>query len=104
MILTNTDYVPDKDIKKILGIVKGSCVKARHIGKDIRAVGRTIVGGEMKYYSEVLMEARETATERMIEEAKQLKADAVINIRYQTSMIMASASEVLAYGTAVKLK
>lgn len=104
MIISNIDYIPEKDIAEILGVVKGSCVKAKHLGKDIRAAGRTIIGGEMAYYSELLSESREEATKRMTEEAEKLGADAIINVRYQTSMVMTSASEVLAYGTAVKIK
>ena len=104
MIVTNIDYIPKKEIRAVLGVVKGSCVRAKHIGKDIRAAGRTLIGGEMTYYSDLLNESRDTASKRMIEEAEKLNADAVINVRYQTSMVMAGASEVLAYGTAVKFK
>ena len=104
MIVTNIDHIPQKEIGALLGIVKGSSVRAKHLGKDIRAAGRTLIGGEMTYYSDLLNESRDTASKRMIEEAKKLKADAVINVRYQTSMVMAGASEVLAYGTAVKFK
>jgi uncharacterized protein YbjQ (UPF0145 family) len=104
LIISNIDYIPGKEIAEILGVVKGSCVKAKHLGKDIRAAGRTIIGGEMAYYSELLTESREDATKRMTEEAEKLGADAIINVRYQTSMVMASASEVLAYGTAVRIK
>jgi uncharacterized protein YbjQ (UPF0145 family) len=104
MIVTNTDYIPGKNITQILGIVKGSCVKARWIGKDIRAIGRAIIGGEMKYYSELLDAARNVATNRMVEEATRLGADAVINVRYHTAMVVQGSSEVLVYGTAVKLE
>jgi uncharacterized protein YbjQ (UPF0145 family) len=104
VIVTSTDYIPQKEIGAVLGIVKGSCVRAKHLGKDIRAAGRTLIGGEMTYYSDLLNESRGTASQRMVAEAQKLKADAVINVRYQTSMVMAGASEVLAYGTAVKLK
>ena len=104
MILTNTDFIPNREITQTLGVVKGSCVKSKHLGKDIRAAGRTLIGGEMTYYSELLSESRDTATKRMLDEAEALGADAVINIRYQTAMVMAGASEVLAYGTAVKIK
>jgi uncharacterized protein YbjQ (UPF0145 family) len=102
--MANVDYIPNVEIGQVLGVVKGSCVRAKHVGKDIRAAGRTLIGGEMKYYSELLMESRETATARMMDEAKRLGADAIINVRYQTAMVMAGASEVLAYGTAVKFK
>jgi uncharacterized protein YbjQ (UPF0145 family) len=104
VIISNIDYIPEKDIDQILGVVKGSCVRAKHLGKDIRAAGRTMIGGEMTYYSELLTESREIATTRMTEEAEKMGADAIINVRYLTSMVMASASEVLAYGTAVKIK
>lgn len=104
MIIANIDYIPDKEIEQVLGVVKGSCVKAKHVGKDIRAAGRTLIGGEMTYYSDLLNESRETATNKMIEEAQNMGADAIINVRYQTSMVMSGASEVLAYGTAVKIK
>ena len=104
MIVTTIDYVPQKEIGAVLGLVKGSCVRAKHLGKDIRAAGRTLIGGEMTYYSDLLNESRNTASKRMIAEAEKLKADAIINVRYQTSMVMAGASEVLAYGTAVKFK
>ena len=103
MIIVNVDYIPDREIAQVLGLVKGSCVRAKHVGKDIRAAGRSLIGGEMKYYSELLMESRDTATKRMIGEAKKLGADAIINVRYQTAMVTVGASEVLAYGTAVKL-
>jgi uncharacterized protein YbjQ (UPF0145 family) len=104
VIVTNIDHVPQKEIGAVLGIVKGSCVRAKHIGKDLRAAGRTFIGGEMTYYSDLLNESRDTASSRMIGEAEKLKADAIINVRYQTSMVIAGASEVLAYGTAVKFK
>lgn len=104
MIISNIDYIPEKEIDTILGVVKGSCVRAKHLGKDLRAAGRTMIGGEMTYYSELLVESREIATQRMTEEGEKMGADAIINVRYLTSMVMASASEVLAYGTAVKVK
>jgi uncharacterized protein YbjQ (UPF0145 family) len=104
LIVTSTDFVPNHEVREILGVVRGNSVRARHVGKDIRAAGRTFIGGEMKYYSELLEESRDEATQRMIEEANGLKADAVINVRYHTSAIMAAAAEVLAYGTAVSLK
>ena len=104
MIISSIDYIPKKEIGEILGVVKGSSVRAKHLGKDIRAAGRTLIGGEMTYYSELLSESREDANKRMIKEAENLGADAIINIRLQTSMVMAGAAEVLAYGTAVKIK
>ncbi len=104
MILTTTDSVPGAAVIQILGVVKGSCVQAKHIGKDIRAVGRAFIGGEMKYYTDLLNESRDKAIQRMIVEATNWGADAIINIRLQTSMVIAGSAEVLAYGTAVKLK
>lgn len=104
MIISNIDYIPEKEIAEILDLVKGSSVRAKHLGKDIRAAGRTLIGGEMSYYSELLSESREEAIKRMTQEAEKLGADAIINVRLQTSMVMAGAAEVLAYGTAVKIK
>lgn len=104
MILTNTDYVVNKEIKEILGLVRGNTVQAKHIGKDIMAGFRNVVGGEIKEYTEMLSESREIALKRMEDKAKKLGADAVINIRFMTSSIMGGAAEILAYGTAVKLK
>ena len=104
MILSNTDYVPNREVKEILGTVRGNTVQAKHIGKDIVAGFRHVVGGEIKEYTEMLSESREIALKRMEEKAAKMGADAVINIRFMTSAIMANAAEILAYGTAVKLK
>ena len=104
MILSNVDFVPDREVTKILGTVRGNTVQAKHIGKDIVAGFRHVVGGEIKEYTEMLAEAREIALKRMEEKAVKMGADAVINIRFMTSAIMANAAELLAYGTAVKLK
>ena len=104
MIITNTDFIPGKEIKEILGLVRGNTIQAKHIGKDIVAGLRTVVGGEIKEYTNMLSEAREIALKRMIDKAEKLGADAVINVRFMTSAVMASAAEILAYGTAVKLK
>ncbi|MFA0747575.1 YbjQ family protein [Fervidibacter sp.] len=101
MILTTLPEVPGHRIVKVLGVVKGSTVRARHIGKDILAGLRQIVGGEIKEYTEMLSEARAEAERRMIEEAEKLGANAIVNIRYTTSSVMANAAEILAYGTAV---
>ena len=101
MILSTMDYITGKELEQ-LGLVQGNVVQTKSIGKDIRAIGRTIVGGEIKQYTELLKEARCTATERMIQEAQTLGADAIVAVRYTTSDIMDSASEVMAYGTAVK--
>jgi len=104
MILTNTDFIAGREIKEVLGTVRGNTVQAKHIGKDIVAGFRHVVGGEIKEYTEMLAEAREIALKRMEEKAEKMGADAVINIRFMTSAIMANAAELLAYGTAVKLK
>ena len=104
MILSNTDFIPNREVTEILGTVRGNTVQAKHIGKDIVAGFRQIVGGEIKEYTEMLAEAREISLKRMEEKAEKLGADAVINIRFMTSAIMANAAEILAYGTAVKLR
>ena len=104
MILSNVDFVPDREVKEILGTVRGNTVQAKHIGKDIVAGFRHVVGGEIKEYTEMLSESREIALKRMEKKAAKMGADAVINIRFMTSAIMANAAEILAYGTAVKLK
>ena len=101
MIMVTTDFVPGKTIKKTFGLVRGNTIRARHIGKDISAALRNIVGGEIRDYTKMMAESREQALDRMLEEAKELGANAVLNIRFATSMIMQSASEILAYGTAV---
>ena len=100
MILVNTDFVSDKDLQT-LGIVKGSMIQSKHLGKDIAAGFKTLVGGELKGYSEMLDEARSIATKRMVEEAEALGADAVINLRYTSATVMQGAAEILVYGTAV---
>ena len=104
MIITNTDFVTGKEIKEILGLVRGNTIQAKSIGKDIKAGFRNIAGGEIKEYTEMLAEAREIALKRMEEKAQKMGADAVINVRFMTSSVMAAAAEILAYGTAVKLK
>jgi uncharacterized protein YbjQ (UPF0145 family) len=104
MLVTNTETLPRKEIAEVLGIVKGNTVRAKWFGKDILAGLRNIVGGELKEYTEMLTESREQAVNRMIEDAESLKADAVINVRFVTSQISQGAAELLAYGTAVKLK
>ena len=103
MILTTTDKIPGKEIKENLGLVRGNTIRAKHIGKDILAGLRSIVGGEIKEYTEALSEAREVATKRMIEEAEKLGADAIVCIRFTTSQVVSGAAELLVYGTAVKL-
>ena len=101
MILVNTDYISGKEFK-MLGLVKGSTIQSKHVGKDIAQSFKTLVGGELKSYNEMMNEARALATKRMVEEAEELKADAIVNIRYASSAIMQGAAEVIVYGTAVK--
>ena len=103
MILVNTDYVSGKDLETI-GLVKGSTIQSKNIGKDILQGFKTIIGGELKGYTEMMNEARALATKRMVQEAEGLGADAVVNIRYSSAAIMQNAAEVIAYGTAVKFK
>ena len=104
MIITNTEFVTGKEIKEMLGLVKGNTVQAKSIGKDFKAGLRNIAGGEIKEYTEMLSESREIAYKRMIDKAEKMGANAVINVRFMTSAIMGGAAEILAYGTAVKLK
>ena len=104
MLLINTSTVAGKEVVHTLGLVKGSTIRAKHVGKDIVSSFRHLVGGEMTEYAEMLNEARQIATKRMVEEAEKLGADAVINIRFSTSAVMQGAAEILIYGTAVKLK
>jgi len=103
MILTNTDKIEGRKIVQTLGLVKGSTIRAKHLGKDIIAVVKMLIGGEIKEYSDMLEEARAQAIKRMIQNAEQMGADAVINVRFTTSMVMSGAAEILVYGTAVKL-
>ena len=104
MLLSTTNEIQGKKIVQTLGVVKGNTIRARHIGRDIVAGLRSIVGGEIKDYTVMLEDSREEALERMIADAKKLKADGIVGIRFTTSAIMSGASELLAYGTAVKLK
>jgi len=104
MIVTTTDYIAGKKIAETLGLVKGNIVKARWFGRDIMAGIKNFIGGEIKSYSDLLTSSRDEAVERMKNEAKNLKADAVINVRFATSDVMQGSAEILAYGTAVKLK
>lgn len=101
MILTNIETVPGKTIVKHLGLVNGNTVRAKHAGKDLLAGLKNIVGGELKAYTELLQESRDEATQRMIEQAKAVGANAVVNVRYSTSSVSAGAAELFAYGTAV---
>ncbi len=103
MLLLSIDHVPGRDIEA-LDLVKGAVVQSKHIGKDFLAGFKTIVGGEITGYTEMLDEARTIATERMIRNAQALGADAIVNVRYSSSAVMDGAAEVLAYGTAVRFK
>ena len=101
MILVNTDYISGKTLET-LGLVRGSTVRCKNIGKDIGAGFKNLVGGEMKSYTEMMDEARDLATHRMIAEAENMGADGIVNVRFATSAIIQGAAEVIAYGTAVK--
>ena len=101
MILVNTDYITGKELE-MLGLVKGSTIQSKNIGRDISQGLKTLVGGELKAYNEMMTEARALATKRMTEEAEAMGADAVVNIRYASAAVMQGAAEVIAYGTAVK--
>ena len=103
MILVNTDYITGKELE-MLGLVRGSTIQSKHLGKDIAQSFKTLVGGELKSYNEMMNEARAIATKRMVAEAEELGADAVVNIRYASAAVMQGAAEVIAYGTAVKFK
>ena len=103
IIVTTGNEVPGKEIMEVLGIVKGSTVRARNIGRDIGAGFKSIIGGEVKTYTGMTMNARDEAYNRMVNEALEMKANAIIGVRFTTSMVMAGASEMLAYGTAVKI-
>ena len=102
MILVNTDYISGKELE-MLGLVKGSTIHSKHLGKDITSAFKGLVGGELVSYTEMMNEARAIATKRMVEEAEGLGADAIVNIRYASSAVMQGAAEVIAYGTAVKI-
>ena len=102
MLMVTTDYIAGKELE-MLGLVKGSTIQSKHIGKDILSSFKTLVGGELEAYNEMMNEARAIATKRMVMVAEALGADAVINIRYASSAIMQGAAEVIAYGTAVKI-
>lgn len=104
MIIVTTDFVPGREIAEALGVARGSTIRAKHLGKDIVAGLRLLVGGEIKEYTEMLIEARNESMQRMEAQADKMGADAVVNLRFVTSQVMSGAAELLAYGTAVKLK
>lgn len=104
IILSTTESIPHREILEIIGIARGGTVRARHIGRDISAIFKAVVGGEIAEYTKLQADSREQALQRMIEDAQAHGADAVIGVRISTSMVMNGASEISAYGTAVKLK
>ncbi|MDE2877140.1 MAG: YbjQ family protein [Gemmatimonadota bacterium] len=104
MIVVNTETVPGHEVAEALGVVRGSTIRAKHIGRDIMAGLRNVVGGEVKEYTEMLTETRNESVHRMKEEARALGADAVVNVRFATSQVMAGAAELLVYGTAVRFR
>jgi uncharacterized protein YbjQ (UPF0145 family) len=102
MILVNTDYISGKELET-LGLVKGSTIQSKNLGKDITQAFKSLIGGELTAYNEMMNEARALATKRMVEEAEKMGADGIVNIRYASSSVMQNAAEVIAYGTAVKI-
>ena len=103
MLIVTTEYISGKELE-MLGLVKGSTIQTKHLGKDITQSFKTLVGGELKAYTEMMNEARALATKRMADEAETLGADAIINVRYASAAVMQGAAEVMAYGTAVKYR
>ncbi len=104
MLLVTTECIEGRKIEKVLGLVRGNTIRARHLGRDVMAGLRNIVGGEIKDYTRMLTQARDQAIERMVKEAAGLGANAVVGVRFTTSQTMSGAAEILAYGTAVRLK
>ena len=104
MLLTTQDHFNDREIAQTFGLTRGSTIRARHVGKDIMAAVRSVVGGEVTEYTKMMAESREQATDRMIADAEDMGADAIVGIRYTSATVMQTAAEILVYGTAVKLK
>ncbi|OKY79103.1 MAG: putative selenium binding protein beta/alpha-propeller fold [Candidatus Methanohalarchaeum thermophilum] len=104
MIISNRENIVGKEIKKELGLVRGNTIRARNVARDITQALRNLVGGELKAYTELMAEAREEAIDRMEKEAEKLGADAIVNVRFMTSMVASGGAEILAYGTAVELQ
>ena len=104
MILTNTETIHEREIVEFFGVVSGSTVRAKHIGRDIAAGLKNLVGGELKGYTELLQESRQEAVSRMVQQAQSLGANAIVNVRFATSSVAQGASELFAYGTAVRVK
>ena len=103
MIITTQEKIENKSVSKVLGVVSGQSIRARHLGKDILAALRNVVGGEITEYSKLMAESRQQAMDRMILRAEEIDADAIVGVRFTTSMLQAGASEIFIYGTAVKL-
>jgi uncharacterized protein YbjQ (UPF0145 family) len=103
LLLSTLDQLDDRPVQKVLGVVRGNSVRARHVGRDIMAVLRNVVGGEIRDYTKLLAESREQALDRLVEQAAAMGANAVLGLRFTTSMVMGGAAELLAYGTAVVL-
>ena len=103
MFIVNTDYIAGKELE-MLGLVKGSTIQSKNIGRDITQSFKTLVGGELKAYNQMMSEARDLATQRMMAEAEEMGADAIVNVRYASSSVMQGAAEVIAYGTAVRYR
>jgi len=104
VLIATTDRIPGHEVIEVLGLVQGNTIRARHLGRDIMAGLRNVVGGEIRDYTQMLTEARQLAIQRMVKEAERLGADAILGVRLATAQTMAGAAEVLAYGTAVRLK
>ena len=104
MIVATTDGLPGRTVSRVLGLVRGNTIRARHLGRDVQAVIRNLAGGEIREYTKMMAEAREQAMDRMIEEAEHMGAHAVVSMRFTTSMVMSGAAEILCYGTAVTLE
>ncbi len=104
MIIVNTETIPGHTIREVKGLVQGNTIRAKHVGRDIAASFKNIIGGELKGYTELLTEARRQAIERMIAQAQQLNANAVVNVRFTTSAVTQGAAELYAYGTAVVIE
>lgn len=104
MLITTTNDLPGYEIIEVIDIARGSTVRARHLGRDISAVFKSVVGGEIKEYTKLMADAREQAINRMIADGQELESDAIINVRFMTSMVLQGSSEILAYGTAVRIQ
>jgi len=104
MIVVNTEFVPGRELDQLLGLVQGNTIRAKHVGRDIAASFKNLVGGELRGYTELLTEARREAVSRMMQQAEQLGADAIVNVRFTTSAVAGGAAELYAYGTAVTLQ